>query len=133
MHPSIHRVDFLGIYDFLALNDEETIAVQTTSKSNHSSRRHKMLHSKSFSWWTKPRAHRRSILVTWYKEKGLWKPREEELTMADWEKYQADEKERLSHIDTTTPLYKTLFPNGHLSTKEHQDDADAEDDGTDDV
>jgi len=133
-HPKIHRIDFLGIYDFIAMTDEELIAVQTTTKSNHSSRRHKMLRSQTFAWWTKPKAHRRSMLLTWYKERGKWKPREEELTMEDWEKYQADIQERNSHIDTNSDLYKTLFPNrGHdLPPEKHQDDTDGEDDSAND-
>ena len=110
-YPDIHRTDFLGIYDFLAFNDDEIIAVQTTTKSNRSSRWHKMLKSKSFAWWTKGKG-RRSVLLTWYKEKGKWMPKYEELTMKDWDAYQQKLQEEMNKIDTESDLYKMLFPEG---------------------
>lgn len=115
LHPEPHRTDFLGIYDYLAFdnNDEAIFAIQTTTKQNMSARRRKMLDSKSFEWWT--HGHRRSILHGWEcinKQRGLWKLHEEELTLKDWEKYQAAKKERESQIDENSPLFKELFPNG---------------------
>lgn len=111
LHPRPHRADFLGIYDYLAFNDDgEMIAIQTTTKSELSRRRKKMLSDKSFSWWTK--GGRRSILHGWYKEKGKWKLHEEELTMDDWNKFQAKKKEIESQIDENSPLFKELFPDG---------------------
>lgn len=111
-YPDIHRTDFLGIYDYLAFNDAgEMIAIQTTTKGNALARRKKMLSRQSFSWWTQ--GGRRSILHGWYKKSGKWVLQEEELTMEDWNKWQAAEKEKNSHIDTESALYKELFPNGH--------------------
>lgn len=112
MYPDIHRTDFLGIYDYLAFNDAgEMIAIQTTTKANALARRKKMLSKKSFSWWTQ--GGRRSIINGWYKKHGRWALQEEELTMKDWQKHQDKEAEKNSHIDTTSALYKELFPNGH--------------------
>ncbi len=113
MYPEIHRKDFLGIYDYLAFDDDdkEMFAIQTTTKGNMGARRKKMLAKATFAWWTKGR--RKSILHGWYQERGKWKVMEEELTMNDWNKWQAEEKERNSHIDTNSALYKQLFPNGH--------------------
>lgn len=112
VHPELRRADFLGIYDYLAFNDTDPClyAIQTTTKAHHPDRRRKMLKSRSFSWWTK--GTRRSILLTWYKEKGKWMPKEEELTMDDWNKYQAELAEEMNKIDTESELYKMLFPEG---------------------
>lgn len=108
-----HKKDFLGIYDYIAFNDEDTIAIQTTVKGEFSRRRKKMLSSQSFKNWTSANAKRRSILQGWYKEKGLWYTREEELTIKDWEEHQKElrkgdaELEKLSKDE----LYQRLFPN----------------------
>lgn len=110
-HPKMHRTDFLGIYDYLAFNDAgEMIAIQTTTRAHASDRRKKMLRSNSFAWWTV--GGRRSLLSTWYKERGRWKLQEEELTLENWQRYQDEEKERNSKIDTSRPLFKELFPDG---------------------
>lgn len=111
LYPEPHRADFLGIYDYLAFNDDgEMIAIQTTTKPNVSTRRKKMLSAKTFSWWTK--AGRRSVLHGWYKEKGRWKLYEEELTLRQWEDFQAVAKKEQSTINKNSPLFKELFPNG---------------------
>lgn len=112
VHPELRRADFLGIYDYLAFNDEETIAVQTTSKTNRSSHWHKMLKASSFSRWTQLKAKRRSELITWEKVRGRWVPTIEKLVMEDWQKYQAKISEQNNKIDTESPLYKMLFPDG---------------------
>lgn len=109
-YPDIHRTDFLGIYDFLAFNDHEIIAVQTTTKPNRSSRFKKMMKSRSFASWTK--GNRRSALLTWAKVKGKWQPFYEELTMEHWNKYQAELAEEMNKVDTDSELYKMLFPEG---------------------
>lgn len=111
IHPELRRCDFLGIYDFLAFNDKCIIAVQTTTKTNRTSRRHKMLQSKGFSWWTSGE-NRRSALLTWHKERGKWMPTDEELTMDHWNEYQKKMQEENSKIDTESELYKMLFPAG---------------------
>lgn len=115
MHPELHRTDFLGIFDYLVFNDAgEMIAIQTTTKHNMSERRKKMLSSVAFSWWTK--GGRRAILHGWEcinKQRGIWKLHEEELTMDDWNTFQAKKKEIESTVDKKSPLYRELFPNGH--------------------
>lgn len=111
IYPKLHRSDFLGIYDYLAFNDAgEMLAIQTTTKANVSARRKKMLHAKSFSWWTK--GGRRSILHGWYKKSGRWLLHEEELTMDDWQKFQDAETKKNSVIDKNSSFFKELFPNG---------------------
>ena len=105
--------DFLGIYDYIAFNDEETICIQTTTKHNSLARRKKMLGSQAFKWWTAPKAKRRSILQGWYMEKGRWKVQEEELTLNDWQLFQAElskndeELEKLSSEELTQRLFPT--------------------------
>ena len=93
------RRDLLGIYDFIAMGKDDTIAVQTTSKTNFSSRRNKMLSSQSFTWWTSEKAKRRSILQGWYKENGKWRAKEEELTMQKWHTYQKELREKDSELE----------------------------------
>ena len=103
--------DFLSIYDFIAMGEEDTIAVQTTSKANFSSRRKKMLSSQTFAWWTSEKAKRRSILQGWYKENGKWYVKEEELTMQEWHAYQKEmqtknpELEQMSHDELAQQLF----------------------------
>lgn len=117
LYPHIHRTDFLGIYDYLAFNDKgEMIAIQTTTKHNANARRKKMLSKKSFANWT--RGGRRSMLHGWFKKSGRWALEETELTLKDFEQWQAIEAEKNSHIDTSTELYKELFPNGHEDAAE---------------
>lgn len=115
LHPAPHRVDFLGIYDYLAFNNEDAaiFAIQTTTKGNMNARRKKMLNDKSFEWWTQ--GHRRSLLHGWEcvsKARGIWKLHEVELTMDDWNTFQAKKKAEESVIDKESELYKQLFPNG---------------------
>lgn len=115
MHPSPHRSDFLGIYDYMAFNDDtdDMYCIQTTTKHNMAARRKKMLSSITFSWWTK--RNRRSILHGWEcisKARGIWKLHEEELTLVDWEKFQSKKKAEESVINKNSDLYRSLFPNG---------------------
>ena len=103
-----HRRDFLGIYDYIAMNDREIIAIQTTTKPNALARRKKMLKAKAFSWWTQ--GGRRSILHGWYKNKSnRWVVQKEELTMKDWHEYQAKIKKEMDSVDyKESALYKEL-------------------------
>lgn len=114
LHPEPHRIDFLGIFDYLAFNDSgDIIAIQTTTKHNMNARRKKMLSKPSFSWWTK--GGRRSVLHGWEcisKQRGIWKLHSIELTLEDWENFQKQKKAEESVLDTESPLYKELFPNG---------------------
>ena len=105
------RRDLLGIYDFIAMGKDDTIAVQTTSKTNFSSRRNKMLSSQSFTWWTSEKAKRRSILQGWYKENGKWQAKEEELTMKEWHAYQKELREKDSELEQMSrdELVQQLF------------------------
>jgi|GEM_PF-4017499 len=113
LHPAPHRVDFLSIFDYLAFNDAgDMIAIQTTTKHNASARRKKMLGKPSFSWWTK--GGRRSLLHGWEcinKARGIWKLHETELTMEDWESFQAAKRAEEQIVNKDSPLYKELFPN----------------------
>ena len=114
LHPEPHREDFLGIYDYLAFNDDgEMIAIQTTTKHNMEARRKKMLAKTTFSWWTK--GGRRSILHGWYRRKGKngkevggWLLEEKEFTMKDWTTYRT-EQEAKNALDKTSPLYRELI------------------------
>lgn len=111
LHPAPHRVDFLGIFDYLAFNDAgEMIAIQTTTKHNMAARRKKMLDSVSFSWWT--RGGRRAILNGWEFKGNRWHLHEMELTIHDWNEAQRKKKEIESQVDENSPLFKELFPNG---------------------
>lgn len=76
-------------------------------------RRKKMLSKQSFEWWT--HGHRRSILQSWEcvnKMRGIWKLHELELTLADWNAWQAAEKTKNNVVNKESALYKELFPNG---------------------
>lgn len=122
IYPELRRCDFLGIYDYLAFNDHEILAIQTTTKSNMSSRRKKMLTAKSFARWTK--GNRRSILIVWHKERGRWKETVEELYMKNWDAMQAKIAEENNKVDTDSDLYKMLFPNGTAVPTTKDKDAD---------
>lgn len=63
-------IDFMGIFDFLALGNGETLGVQITSKANLSARRKKMLES---GWAQRCRAAGwKLVLIGWHKENGRW-------------------------------------------------------------
>jgi len=115
IQPNIRRADFLGIYDYLAFNEEEEIAIQTTTKANISTRRKKMLTAKTFEWWTSGKT-RRSLLHGWYKESGMWCVKEEELTMEDWHKRQKEIRQEEQFVDVNSPLYKELMGDGKETT-----------------
>jgi hypothetical protein len=69
--------DLFGCIDILAIGAGDTIAVQTTSKSNMAARRHKIQDSDAYPEMV--RAGWRVILHGWYKEGNRWKLKEEEL------------------------------------------------------
>ncbi len=104
-----HRRDFLGIFDYLAFNDEEIVGIQTTTKHNMNDRRKKMLSRKSFAWWTSGK-HRRAILHGWYKNSSnRWDVVEDELTMEDWYAMQEKIEHDAAAVDPTkTALYGEL-------------------------
>ena len=107
LHPAPRRSDFLGIFDYLCLGKGEVIAVQTTTLSNFSARRHKMLKSKAMKIWLD--TGQKAILQVWGKKSGRWYDKTVELTMKDWEEYQAEEKAKYAEVDKNSPLYKDLF------------------------
>lgn len=113
--------DFLRIFDhifwgqckkadpmgFFKVGEWYDCAVQVTSKGQRTTRRKKMLGASTFPWWTE-HPHKRSFLQCWEK-KGVHTL--EELTMDDYNAFQAAEKEK-NKCDVNSPLYKELFPNG---------------------
>lgn len=69
--------DLFGCIDLLAIGNGETIAVQVTSKSNLSARRHKIEESEAYPEML--RSGWRIVLHGWYKEKNRWQLKEVEL------------------------------------------------------
>jgi hypothetical protein len=69
--------DLFGCIDLLAIGNGETVAVQVTSKSNLSARRHKIEEAEAYPEML--RSGWRVILHGWYKENNRWKLKEEEL------------------------------------------------------
>jgi hypothetical protein len=69
--------DLFGCIDILAIGNGETIAVQVTSKSNMSSRRHKIQDSDAYPEMV--RAGWRVQIHGWYKEGNRWQCKVEEL------------------------------------------------------
>jgi hypothetical protein len=68
--------DFLGIFDWIALGDGETVGVQHTTVANMSARRKKMLDAKGLEWVK--RAGWKVLLVGWKKSpSGRWEARSE--------------------------------------------------------
>jgi len=69
--------DLFGCIDLLAIGNNETVAVQVTSKSNLSARRHKIEEAEAYPEML--RSGWRVILHGWYKEGNRWCLKEEEL------------------------------------------------------
>jgi hypothetical protein len=69
--------DLFGCIDILAIGAGETIAVQVTSKSNMSSRRHKIQDSDAYPEMV--RAGWRVQIHGWHKEGNRWQCKVEEL------------------------------------------------------
>ena len=107
LYPQPRRSDFLGTFDYLCLGTNEIIAVQTTTLTNFSARKRKMLGSKALGIWFK--TGQKSILQVWGKKSGRWYDKTVEFTMKDWEEYQAEEKAKYAKEDKNSPLYKELF------------------------
>jgi hypothetical protein len=69
--------DLWGCIDLLAIGNKETLAIQVTSKSNLSARRHKIEETEAYPEML--RSGWRVILHGWYKEGNRWKLKEVEL------------------------------------------------------
>lgn len=69
--------DLFGCIDLLCIGNKETIAVQVTSKSNLSARRHKIEDAEAYPEML--RSGWRVILHGWYKEGNRWQLKEVEL------------------------------------------------------
>jgi hypothetical protein len=69
--------DLWGCIDLLCIGNQETVAVQVTSKSNLSARRHKIEESEAYPEML--RSGWRIILHGWFKENNRWKLKEVEL------------------------------------------------------
>lgn len=69
--------DLYGCIDLLAIGNGETVAVQVTSKSNTSARRHKIEEAEAYPEML--RSGWRVIVHGWFKEKNRWQLKEIEL------------------------------------------------------
>jgi len=69
--------DLWGCIDLLCIGNQETVAVQVTSRSNLSARRHKIEESEAYPEML--RSGWRIVLHGWYKEKNRWQLKELEL------------------------------------------------------
>tara|TARA_R110000868_G_scaffold81801_1_gene231323 strand:- start:360 stop:668 length:309 start_codon:yes stop_codon:yes gene_type:complete len=69
--------DLWGCIDLLCIGNGETVAVQVTSKSNLSARRHKIEEAEAYPEML--RSGWRIVLHGWYKEKNRWQLKEVEL------------------------------------------------------
>lgn len=74
------RNDLLGFCDIVAVNEDEVLFIQTTSRSNLSSRRNKIRDNRAANLLSElPGA--RVVLVGWYKDGHRWKCVEETYRM----------------------------------------------------
>jgi len=69
--------DLWGCIDLLAIGNGETVAVQVTSKSNLSARKHKIEEAEAYPEMI--RSGWRIVLHGWWKEKNRWQLKEVEL------------------------------------------------------
>lgn len=69
--------DLFGCIDLLAIGNGETVAVQVTSKSNLSARKHKVEEAEAYPEML--RSKWRVILHGWFKENNRWQLKEVEL------------------------------------------------------
>lgn len=69
--------DLWGCIDLLCIGNGETVAVQVTSKSHLSARRHKIEEAEAYPEML--RSGWRIVLHGWYKEKNRWQLKEVEL------------------------------------------------------
>ena len=69
--------DLWGCIDLLAIGNGETVAVQVTSKSNLSARKHKIEEAEAYPEMI--RSGWRIVLHVWWKEKNRWQLKEVEL------------------------------------------------------
>lgn len=69
--------DLWGCIDLLAIGHNETVAIQVTSKSHLSERRHKIEEAEAYSEML--RSGWRIVVHGWYKDKNRWHVKEVEL------------------------------------------------------
>ncbi len=69
--------DLFGCIDLLAIGNNETVAVQVTSKGHLSERKHKVEESEAYPEML--RSGWRIVLHGWFKENNRWKLKEVEL------------------------------------------------------
>lgn len=69
--------DLYGCIDLLAIGHGETVAIQVTSKSNTSTRRHKIEEAEAYPEMI--RSGWRVVIHGWFKEKNRWQLKEIEL------------------------------------------------------
>ena len=69
--------DLWGCIDLLCIGNGETVAVQVTSKTNLSARRHKIEEAEAYPEMI--RSGWRIVLHGWFKEKNRWQLKEVEL------------------------------------------------------
>lgn len=69
--------DLFGCIDLLCIGNNETVAVQVTSKSNLSSRKHKIEEAEAYPEML--RSGWRIVIHGWYKEGNRWQVKEVEL------------------------------------------------------
>jgi hypothetical protein len=81
-HANLRR-DLFGLFDIVAIHpgQQGTLGVQTTSASNHSARRTKLLESAVLPIWLK--AGNAAEVWSWSQRDGKWEVRREALTLAD--------------------------------------------------
>jgi len=117
--------DFLSIYDhifwgqckkedpdgFFTVGEWYDFAVQTTSRGQFSTRRKKMLGSKTFPWWTE-HPGKRSFLQVWDKPNGRRRYKIEELTMEDWEEFNKPVKSKLDTTEWTAEDFHRAIMGG---------------------
>lgn len=85
--------DFLGFADYIAWNDTETVLVQTTSKSNHSARRNKILDAEFFRKWMRNPRHK--VLVQSWEKKGVsYICKDEYMTLEMADSFEVKRKEK---------------------------------------
>jgi hypothetical protein len=71
------RHDLFGCIDLLAIGNGETVAVQVTSKSNLSARKHKIEEAEAYPEML--RSGWKVVLHGWFKEGNRWQLKEVEL------------------------------------------------------
>jgi Holliday junction resolvase-like predicted endonuclease len=76
------RQDLFGVIDIVAMRNGELAGVQTTSQTNHSARRNKILDSDLAKIWIQSGA--KLFLQSWKKPANRWEFRLEEIRLQDF-------------------------------------------------